>query len=121
MISHEDGGLQALQQRFFPDVGIRIVDKHAGIDVAVGVDMQIAPPSGDTSAHIFAVILEIHRENRLLSADITDLMIHEFPLFRGRQQLRDRVVADGHVVEIPYKLCAPFHHLVDEVKGTDGI
>lgn len=56
VISHEDGRLEALQQCFFPDVAVGIVDEHTGVHIAVGIDVQIPASSGDTAAHILSVI-----------------------------------------------------------------
>ena len=41
VVGHENGSLQAFQQRFFPDVRVRIMDKHAGVHVPVRVDVEI--------------------------------------------------------------------------------
>ena len=51
MVSHEQRRLIRFQQSFFPDIRIRIVDKRAGLNVSVGVDMAVAAPDGNASVH----------------------------------------------------------------------
>ena len=43
VIGHEQRRGQHLQQGLLPDVGVGVVDEHAGVAVAVGVDVQKAP------------------------------------------------------------------------------
>ena len=54
MIGHENGGFQRLQQRHVPNIGVGIVNEHAGVHVAIGIDMEIPPPACNASAHEFA-------------------------------------------------------------------
>lgn len=62
------------------------MNEHAGIHIPVGVDMKIPSSAGDTPSHILAVILKIHSEDSLFSAEFSDLMIHELPLFWTRKK-----------------------------------
>lgn len=39
------------------------MNEHAGIAVAVGVDVEVTAAAGDTSAYILAVILEVQHED----------------------------------------------------------
>ena len=41
------------------------MDEHAGVHIAVGVDVEVAPSAGDAAAHKLAVVLEVHGENGL--------------------------------------------------------
>ena len=60
VIGHEQRGAQRLEQRLFADVGIRVVDKSAGLYVAARADVQLAPSAGDAAADEFAVVLEVY-------------------------------------------------------------
>ena len=44
VVGAEQRRLQRLKDRLVPDVGVRVVDEGAGLDVAVGVDVQVARP-----------------------------------------------------------------------------
>lgn len=41
VVCHEQGRAQCFQQSLFPDVGIGIMNEHAGIAVTVGVDVEV--------------------------------------------------------------------------------
>ena len=90
------------------------MNKHAGIDVAVRIDMQIPSSAGNAAFGEFAVILEIHAEDRLGLPVFPDLMIDILSLFRSEHQFRHRILSDRHIVEIPDKVSAPGHCLVVE-------
>ena len=79
-VRHKEGGLICLQQCLFPNIGVRIVNECAGLNIAVCIDVEIIPPAGNTAFHIFAVIPEVQSENGLCLAEFTDLMVHIFPL-----------------------------------------
>ena len=121
VIGHEDRALQRFEQRAAADVRVGVVDEHARIDVAVGVDVQVAAAAGDASADILAVVLEVHGEDRLGRADFADAVIHVLALLRVRQELRRGVVADRHIVEIPDEARAEAADEVDIRIGGDGI
>ena len=97
------------------------MDEHTGVHVAVGVDVEVPPSAGDAAAYEFAVVLEVHGEDGLGFADVANLVVHVFPLLGGGQQLGGRVVAHGHVVEIPDELGAPVDHVIHELVGSDGV
>jgi hypothetical protein len=59
------GERSSLQQGLLADVGVGVVDEHAGIHIAVGVDVEIAAAAGDAAAHILRVVLEVHGEQGL--------------------------------------------------------
>ena len=63
VIGHEQGRLIGFQKGLFPDVGVGIVDEGAGLDVAVGVDVQVAATAGDAAVDGLAVVLEVDGEN----------------------------------------------------------
>lgn len=103
MIGHKDRALEGIQQTGVMDVAVGVVNEYAGLHIAFGVDVQIAPPTGDTAAHIFRIVLEIHGEDSFALAEFSNPVVHFFPLLWGRQQLGSRIVAHGHVVEEPHK------------------
>ncbi len=121
MVGHEDRGAQAVQQGRLPDVAVGVMDEHAGVHVAVGVDVEIPPPAGDAAAYVLAVVLEVHGEDGLGGADLPDAAVHGRPLPGAGQEGGDRVVAHGHVVEVPDELGAPLHQLVHKLVRADGI
>ena len=57
VVGHHHRRAQGLQKRLFPDVGIGIVDKDTGVDVSVGVDVEIPAATRNASSHILGVIL----------------------------------------------------------------
>ncbi len=59
VVGHEQGALIGVQQPVFPDIGIRIVDEGAGLDIPVGVDVEIALAPGDAAPHELTVVLEV--------------------------------------------------------------
>ena len=124
VISHEKRALQDLQNGFIPDVGIREVDEYARLCVAVGVDVEVVPASGNASADIFAVVLEVHGEERNIAFCASyeaDPLDHFLSLFHGGHQGRNGVVADGHVVEVESEAGALVSHKAEEVVAGDGI
>ena len=101
VVCHEQRTLHSLQQCFFPNVRIRIMDEGTRIDVAVRIDVKVSSSAGNASVNVFAVILEIDDEQRIFRT-ILPHAVHGFhPLFRCRQQLRRSIVAHRHVVEEP--------------------
>ena len=101
MIGLEERRFQGVQQTYIVDIYVGIVDKHTGLHIAFGVDVEIPPAAGDAAAHIFAVVLEVQGEDGLGGAEGADGMVHFGPLLRGGQQLHGGVVAHGHIVEEP--------------------
>ncbi|MPN18713.1 hypothetical protein SDC9_166076 [bioreactor metagenome] len=70
------------------NVGIGIMDKDAWLRIAIGINMKIISPPGNTTANILSVVLKIHGKNSLSMAHISNLphtVIHKLPLFRARQ------------------------------------
>ena len=60
-VFHEERRFYSFQQADVLDVYVGIVDEGAGFHIAIGVDMDVVPSPGDTSAYIFTVIPEIQR------------------------------------------------------------
>ncbi len=93
------------------------MDENARLHIAVGIDMAVIPAAGNTAAHKLPVILEV-KGKQLLSAlhgtDLTDPVEHICTLFHRRHQLRRRIVADGHIMEIPGITAALFNNHIQE-------
>ena len=49
VVLHKERGLIRLDEGFLVDVGIGIMDESAGLNVAVGVDMEVATSAGDAA------------------------------------------------------------------------
>ena len=97
------------------------MDKDAGVNIAVGIDMQVAPSACDASADIFAVVLEVHAEEGFGLAEVAELMIHILALLGRREKIGSGVVSDRHIVEVPDKVRAPVDHLIVEGFAADGL
>lgn len=75
------------------------------------LNVEVVTSACNTSADIFAVILEIHWEKSditLWRTDLTDTFDHVFTLFHCRHQVKNCIVAHWHVVEIESKTCSFF-------------
>ena len=120
-VGHEERRLEGLHERLFLDVGIGIVDEGAGLDVAVGVDVQVVAACGDAATDIFAVIPEVHREEGLGLAERAYLTVHELALLGGGHEVGGRAAADGHVGEEPAELGAHLHHPVEVLLAADHL
>ena len=97
------------------------MDEHAGVHVAVGVDVQIGASASDAAADELGVVLEVHREERLLGAVAADAAVHLGALLRRREKLRRSVVSDGHVVEVPNEVRAHPDEAVIVLLRGDGL
>ncbi len=118
VVSHEQRALEHLQNGVVMDVRVGEVDEHARLRIAVGVDVEVVAASGDTSADILAVVLEVHRieaDIAVLAADLADSLDHVFTLLNGGHQLRRCVVADRHQVEVEAEACTLLLQKVEEV------
>ena len=62
MVSHKQRALQNFKNGHIVDIRIGIMDKYTRFRISGRIDMEIIPSSGDTAAHVFTVILEIHWE-----------------------------------------------------------
>ena len=121
VIGHEQRALQRLENGLLADVRIRVVDEHAGIDVAVRVNVEVSAAARDASADVLAVVLEVHREEALRGAVAADAVDNDLSLLGRRQELGRSVVAHGHVVEVPHEERAVIlHHLVILLR-SDGV
>ena len=97
------------------------MDEGAGLDVAVGVDVQVAPSARDAAARVLAVVPEVHGEDGLCGAERAHLLVQEAALLRRDHQVRHRVAAHGHVGEEPAELRAPGDHLVKVRLAADDL
>jgi hypothetical protein len=121
LVRFEQGALQRLQNGGVMDIGVRVVDERARLDIAVGVDVHVAASAGDAAVDVLAVVPEVHRENRFGIAEFANLMIHEFALFRRHHQIGGSVDTDRHVREEPGEFRALLHHPVKIRFAADDI
>ena len=121
VVLHEQRSLQGFQQRRGMDVVVGVMDEGARLDVAVGVDVQVAAAAGDAAVDVLAIVPEVHREDRLGAAIGTDLVEHLGPLVGGGDQSRHGVGADGHVGEQPGELGAHVDHPVEVALAADDV
>lgn len=121
MVLHEQRPFVSLQKGLLVDVGIGVVDKGAGLNVAAGIDVQVVTASCDTSLDVLAVIPEIQGKQRLGTPESADLMIHVLTLVRGGHELGHCVHAHGHVGKEPAKFTALFDHGVKIRLTADDI
>ena len=87
MISHKQRTLQNLKNGHIVNICIRIMDKYTRFRISGRINVEIVPTTGYTAAYIFAIILEVHREEfyiRFCRTYITDSLNHIFPLFHCR-------------------------------------
>ena len=104
LVCHKQRLLQTFEQGLFLDVGAGIVDEDTRFHIAVGVDMAVTFAACHAAVHKFTVVLEVDGEQFLAAldpADISDLVIHVFSLFRTQEQIGAGVVADRHIMEEP--------------------
>ena len=91
------------------DVAVRVVDEHTRLCIAGGIDMEIVAAACNTAAYILSIVLEVHGEERNIAfcrAQIADTLDHVAALFRRGQQLRRRIIAHRHIVEVEAKVCS---------------
>ena len=89
------------------------MDKRAGFDIPVGIDMEVRTSSSDASANKLAVVPEVHGEDRLRFAVFANLVIHELALLRRNHQIRNRIFADRHIGKQPHEFRAKRDHFID--------
>ena len=119
-------GKQRAFERFFErvgaNIGVGIVNEHARLNVARGIDVEIVSAAGNTAADIFGVVLEVHDENRFAGFRVADFpkpVIHKFTLLGGGDQFFVRVVPDRHVVKAKRIFRAFFNNHVDKRVAGD--
>ena len=91
VVSHEQRAVQNFQNRLVVDVGVGVVDEHAGLGVTGRVDVEVVATAGDAAAHELAVVLEVHGiegDVALRGAQIADPFDHVLALLRGGQRCR---------------------------------
>ena len=121
VVLHEHRPLVGFQQRGVVDVGVGVVDKGAGLDVAVGVDVQIIPASGDAALDVFPVVPEVHGEQRLGVPEPANLVVHELPLLGGGHQIGGGPGAHRHVGEEPGEQRALGDEVVEILLAADDV
>ena len=124
VVSHKQRALQNLQEGRIVNIGIRVVNKHAGFRVAVGVDVEVVSSAGNAAVHVFPVVLEVHGKEAFPMGKIADgpnAIFRRHPLFGGGQKFYRRVVSYGHVVEIQGVATAFVHHELNKVFIRDGL
>lgn len=121
MVLHEQRPPVSLQQGLLMDIGIGVMDKGAGLNVAAGIDVQVIASSCDTSLDVLAVVPEIQGKQGLGSPEAANLVIHVLPLVRGGHELGHSIHAHGHVGKKPAKLTALFDHCVKIRLTADDI
>lgn len=115
VIGLEKGTFQSLQKGVVVDVHVGVMDEHAGLHVALGVDMQVPSAAGNAAAHVLCVVLEVHAEDGLALTVGADSVVHLLALLRVREQLQGGVTAHGHIVEEPHEESAAVDHKVKEL------
>ncbi|MEE0845743.1 MAG: hypothetical protein U0L71_06065 [Eggerthellaceae bacterium] len=118
---HEDGGSQSIEQRYIVDVGIRIVRENAWLHIARRIDMQVAPSARDAAAYEFAVVLEVKREQGLLSAHLAYKIIEMLALPGRDHEVGGSIDSDGEIGEDPSEQRALIDHPIEELLGGDRI
>ena len=87
VIAHEQRRAVSLQKSLLPDIGIRVVNESAGLDISICVNVAVAPSSRDAAAHILSVVPEVYSKQRLRLAVLPDLVVHHLPLLCRCHQL----------------------------------
>ena len=116
--------LETFEEALFADVRTRVMDEHAGLDVARGVDVAVELAAGDAAACELAVILEVDGEDLLAAGETADLahaVFHIGALLGIKQQVGRRAHADGHVVEVPGEEAALGDEQVEELVTRDDL
>ena len=90
------------------------MNKHAWINIAVCIDVEVSAASGYTALYILCVVLEVHGKQRFCSPVMTDATVGLCPLFRIWHQFRRSIISYRHVVEIPDKVSAHINQAVIE-------
>ena len=121
VIGHKQRRLICFQQGLFTDVGVRVMDKSARLNVTIGIDMQIVAATSNTAVYKFRIILKVNCENRLCATVFADAVIHLFTLVRRREQLHSGIVAHRHIVEEPCELRTALHQMIEELIRADGV
>jgi len=117
----EKRGTQSVNQIDILNVDIRVMDKSTGFHISVGINMQVAAASRNTSIYIFAVVPEIENKARLGGAEFSHLMIHKFALLGSCQQFGNRTLANGNISKIPTEFTAFCNHGIDPVFRSDHL
>ena len=123
-IQPEQRLLQALQKALFPDIRAGIVDKHAGLHVARGIDVAVDAAAGYAAAGKLAVVLEVDAVELLAAGDAAnfpDAVLHVGALLRRQQQVGGGIDAHGHIVEVPGEHAALADQQVEELVAGDHL
>lgn len=110
----KQGGVQGFDERLLLNVVIGEVAKDAGFQVTPGIDMEIFPPSGDTSFSQASIIPEIYHEKRLRRPEMGKPLSYPGPLFRSGHQAEIGIAADGDIMEVPEEDAPLLHQKIDK-------
>ena len=91
VVLHEQGRLQRFKKGRLVDVGIGIVDKHAGFHVTSRVDVEITATSRYATSNELAIVLEIEDEQGFLASHLPNGVTQPKPLLHRRHESRVRV------------------------------
>ena len=120
VVCHHHGRLQRFQQCFLANIGIGIMDENTGINITVGINMEVTASACNTAAHIFRVILEIHGKQRLRGPVMADTAVGFRSLLRCRHQFRGRIISHRHIVKIPDKVGPHIDQAVKKLLRSNG-
>ena len=116
--------LEALEEGLLLDVGARVVNEDAGLNVARGVDVAVDPAASHAAVGKLAVVLEIDAVELFSACDPADLahaVFHIDPLLRGQKQRGICVLPDGHIVEVPRKDAALGDEKIQKFVARDDL
>ena len=83
--------------------------------------MQVAASTSDATANIFAVVLEVQREERLRLAHLVIEEVELLTLFGRRHKIGRRILADRHISEDPREERALVDQPIDVFFARDAI
>lgn len=118
----EQGLGQAGKKIIFIDIGTGVMDKYAGLHIAVRIDMAIVPAAGYAAADILTIVLEVQSHEgfpRFQFPDFTHPVDHIGPLLPGRQKIQGCTLTHRHVMEVPGVPGAFTDEHINEVIGGD--
>ena len=98
------------------------MNEHAGLHIALCVDVPLVAATCNASAYRLGGILEVPRENGCCLPEGTNAAVDFFPLFRRRKQFGCSIVTYRHVVEEPDKQRAAVNNRIEKLlTGNVGI
>src|SRR5574344_1773666 len=100
------------------------MNKYARLNISGRIDVAVIFSSGDTSADIFTIILEVDSHDLLaafICTDLTNTMIHIFTLFRIEKKICSCIISNWHIMEIPCEHDTFFNKHIKEVIACYGL